>query len=870
MSTTNSGGTAVPSPHSKKSGGTAALHVLGIVLKVLGTVFLIGICTSIILACYAVSYVQDVILPQVEQTLSAVSVLDVNQSSTMYYTDSETGELVELLTLYGDENRVWVEYKDIPENLIKATVAIEDQRFWTHSGVDWLRTGKAILLMFTGGDIQGGSTITQQLLKNITSNNEVTVQRKVLEIFMALEFEKSHSKEEILEWYLNYIYLGDSCYGIYTASLNYFGKELEELTLAECASLISITNNPSAYNPYRYPENNLTRRNLVLSQMEKQGLISEEEMLAAQAEELNLNRETTSVEQVVYTWYEDQVIEDVISDLMTNYDLSETAATNLLYRGGLQIETCLDPQVQAYVDQVYSETESIGGESANGRTLQSAITVVDNSTGNVVALAGGVGEKTGSRLYNRATQAVRPSGSSIKPLSVYAPALDLGLITPYSVVDDTPILESGSAWPKNASGYYKGLVTVNEAVRNSLNTVAVKLLRDSVSIETSYEYLTERFGITSLVESRLVNDTVKTDLTLASLALGGLTDGVSTYEMAAAYATFANNGVYKTPRTYSRVVMVDSSGKETVLLENKSSSEAVLKESTVYYINQMLKNVVSAGTGTVANFSGMTIAGKTGTTTSNYDRWFVGYTPYYTAAVWIGYDIQENIPSSNGSVAMTLWKSVMQPLHEGLENIDFSKPDNLVTQQYCLDSGMIATEWCKADIRGSRVATGTYVSGTQPTSYCTVHTAVEVCTEAPILDSDGKETGLYYLCSEYCPDECRRTIGVVDYERYYATESVSASDDKYLLSYLEAQGVCPIHTEETAADPGGSEDPDPIETPTPSDDPVTTSAPVTTEDPDITDEPSPSTTEDPAAVTAEPSASPSDGGDDEDGKDKLE
>ncbi len=850
MSTANSNG-AVPVPRSGKSNGSrTALRILFIILKVIGTMLLVGLCTCVIMGCYAVAYVQNQILPQVEQTLSAISVLDVNESSTMYYTDSDTGELVELLTLYEDENRVWVEYEDIPENLINATVAIEDQRFWSHSGVDWIRTAKAILLMFTGGDIQGGSTITQQLLKNITSNNEVTVQRKVLEIFLALEFEKTHSKEEILEWYLNYIYLGDGCYGVYTAALNYYGKDLDELTLAECASLISITNNPSAYNPYRYPDNNITRRNLVLSQMEAQGMITEEEMLEAQEEELNLNRETATTEQVVYTWYEDQVIEDVIADLMDTYNLSETAASNLLYQGGLQIETCLDPEVQAYVDEVYT-VESIGSNSTNGQTLQSAITVIDNSTGNVVALAGGVGEKTGSRLYNRATQAVRPSGSSIKPLSVYAPALDLGLITPYSVVDDTPILMDGSAWPRNASGYYRGLVTVSDALRLSLNTVAVKVLQDYVTIENSYEYLTEHFGITSLVEAREVNGTVKTDLTLASLALGGLTDGVSTYEMAAAYATFANNGVYKAPRTYSRVIMVDSNGKETILLDNTSSSEAVLKSSTVYYINQMLKSVVTSGTGTTANFSGMTIAGKTGTTTSNYDRWFVGYTPYYTAAVWIGYDTQETIPSANGSMAMTLWKEVMQPLHADLEDVDFVSAEEVVSVQYCKDSGQLATEWCTADIRGSRVATGTYVSGTQPTTYCTVHTSAEVCTESPILDSSGNATGLYHLCSEYCPEECRMTVGVVDYDRYYATSSVSASDDIYLLSYLKKQGVCTVHTAETVEteDPTITDDAQTTEDPTVTDDAQTTEDPTVTDDTQTTEDP---TVTDGTQTTEEP------------------
>ncbi len=767
--------------------------------KVLGTLLLIGVCTGAIMACYAVVYVQTIIMPQAEEVISALSLYDVNQSSTMYYTDKTTGELVEMLTLSAEEERVWVSYEEIPEELINATVAIEDQRFWTHSGVDWKRTLYGVFSMFTGQDIQGGSTITQQLIKNRTEYDDVTVTRKILEIFTALEYEKTHSKEEIMEWYLNYIYLGEGCYGVYAASLNYFGKELEDLTLAECASLISITNNPSVYNPYRNPEANLYRRNLVLDQMEEQGMISEEERDAAKAEELDLKRETgTTREQEVFSWYEDQVINDVISDLVEKLGISQTAATDLIYRGGLHIETCYDPDVQAYVDAVYTDRSVLEVDSQTGQEIQSAITVIDNRTGNVVALAGGIGEKEGSRILNRATDTVRPPGSSLKPLAVYAPALEMGLITPATVFDDTPIDLDGSAWPKNSYNYYKGLTTVYEALEDSVNTIAVKVLRDLVTPNLSYQFLEEKFGITSLEPGRTVNGEVKTDNALAPLALGGLTDGVSTYEMAAAYATFANNGMYKEPRTYLRVTAVDTDGRETVLLENTSSSEAVLKESTVYYINTMLQNVIKNGTGKTANFSGMTIAGKTGTTTSNYDKWFVGYSPYYTAAVWVGYDQQERIPDSS-YLAARLWKLVMEPLHEGLEDTGFETPDNLVTQTICLDSGLIATDACTLDPRGSRTKTMTFVSGDQPTEYCTVHTKVEVCTESsPILNSSGTESGIYHLAGEYCPEESIITVALLDYDRVRVNESVTTLDDIYLLSTLEALengGLCDVHTE---------------------------------------------------------------------------
>ncbi len=759
--------------------------------RVIGTLLLIGVTTCTILACFAAIYIKTIILPKAGLDLRDVS---LNLSTTMYYTDPDTGERTEMQTLHGDENRVWVSYGDIPKDLLNATVAIEDKRFFTHKGVDWLRTAKSVICMFTGQDIQGGSTLTQQLIKNLTKQDEVTVKRKVTEIFRALEFDKKYSKEETLEWYLNYIFLGENCSGVYTASYAYFGKNVKDLDLAECASLISITNNPTIYDPYRDRAANKARQELVLSQMCEQGYITKEQRDAAIAEELNFVRgEDESRPVTIYSWYEDQVIDDVIHDLVDQLGISSEAAADLVYSGGLEIDTCLNPKVQAAVDAVYENRENLNYTSSAGQPLQSGITIVDNSTGNVVALSGGIGPKTESRGWNRATDSLRPPGSSIKPLSVYGPAFEMGLITPATVVDDMPYqMEGGDPWPVNSYGEYRGLMTVFEAVEDSANTAAVRVLGDYLSPEVSFDFLQERFGINSLVDSVKIGGKNYTDKGLAQLGLGGLTKGVSTYEMAAAYATFARGGIYTSPRTYTKVT--DSQGK--VLLDNTAQSKVAIKETTAWYINYLLKNVVAAGTGTNANFSGMEIAGKTGTTSSRKDLWFVGYTPYYTAAVWTGYDQQERLGTSLSNPSTGLWRKVMSSIHKGLEYRDFERPSGseIVSASYCMDSGMLPTEYCKNDPRGSRVTTGQFIKGDEPTQYCTVHVPVEVCLDDPILKADGTGTGMYRLKGEFCPEESLRVVSVLDYVRNLVDPGIAVKDQIYLKSWLEAQGTCTVHT----------------------------------------------------------------------------
>lgn len=771
------------------------------VWKVLGTLLLVGVTTGVLLVCFAAIYIRTVIMPEAAKQ-DYMGDMSLALTSTMYYTDSD-GTAQPYLTLSSDQNRVWVSYKDLPSDLVKALIAIEDKRFYDHKGVDWLRTGKGVLNMFTGGSIQGGSTITQQLIKNTTGEKQATVKRKITEIFRALEFEKNHSKEQILEQYLNLVYFGERCYGVGAASWAYFGKDVRELDLAQCASLVGITNNPSRYDPYlnktaevTNEEANRKRAKLVLWNMFDQKMIDEETYETACDEVDRLVFVMGSAEgggpTTVYNWYQDQVIDDVVNDLMDEYGWSRQVATNKVYYGGLSIYTNVDLRIQGIVDEVYSDPDNLPYISNSGQQMQSGMVIIDNQ-GRVVALSGGIGDKTKNRVWSRASATKRPSGSSIKPLSVYAPAVEMGLLNPNTVLDDAPYQElGGSPWPVNAVGYYKGLDTVKNAVAQSHNTIAVQVLGDYVTPRASYEFLEERFHISSLVLEKWINNRKYSDMDLAPLALGGLTNGVSLYEMAAAYATFPSMGRYVPPRTYSKVVDTDG---VTVLLDRTGDGEYVLKERTAYYMNSMLQGVVTSGTGRDAAFSGMTIAGKTGTTTSQKDLWFIGYTPYYTGAVWVGYDRQERL-GNIGHPQNLLWKKVMSRVHEGLENRGFPNPSDaqVVTASYCLDSGLIPTELCQQDSRGSRVATGTFLSGDQPTRYCDRHTQVDVCTADPILDPEtGEATGRYHLAGPYCPADTVKTIGVVDYTREGAAAKVSVRDYNAMLSSYDPEDTCTVH-----------------------------------------------------------------------------
>ena len=812
-----------PRPERRRKGRSPAVTVFATIGKVFGTLLLIGIITSVILCCFAANYIRTVIIPQAHLEANFV----MNQTSTIYYKDSATGQYVEHLALHGSENRKLVELSQIPKSLQQATVAIEDENFYSHNGVSWKRTLKGVLLMFTGGDIQGGSTITQQLIKNVTQYNDVTVKRKILEIFTALDFDSTYSKDQILEWYLNYIYLGDGCYGVATAAENYFGKDVSELTLAESASLISITNNPTIYGPNSTVrmtnedgvvttgrERNKQRQELVLWKMWDLGMISEAEYRSAVAEELDFVREQDEKKpSIIYNWYDEQVISDVIDDLKEKYGYSDQIAEDMVLSGGLKIYACVDQEVQSAVEAVYYDRSNLNLVSKSGQEIQSAIVVLDPE-GNVVGLAGALGEKEGNRLLNMASGTYRQPGSSIKPLAVYAPALEYGVITPASSFDDYPVQVLGSsAWPANSYLHYKGLMNLAPAIAVSSNPVAVRALQQ-LGVETSFQFMQENLHI-DLVEELTVNGEVKNDYGSSQLALGGLTKGVSVMDMAAAYSVFPRDGLYIEPKTYTKVTR-EVDGVEEVLLDNTANEpEVALSTKTSWYVNELLKGVVngkySGATGTAAQLSGMTVAGKTGSTNTNNDRWFVGYTPYYTAAVWVGYKNPERIYYSNGNPAVTLWRKVMAPIHEGLENKGFTKPSGTTTVQICQDSGLRATEACAADPRGSRVISVTMFADDVPAESCALHKEVEVCTASPVVGSDGEAiSGLYHLAGEFCPREANealgitegtvKTIGILDYSRE-SVGGATARDSNYLNSFLEAQGSCTTHTTAPVAPP---------------------------------------------------------------------
>ena len=792
--------------------------IVGTFFKALGTLILVGLCTGALLACFAAVYMVQVIVPLADLSLDE---FELGENSVMYYQDKATGEYEEMVTLLNVTSSIWVDYEEIPEDLINATIAIEDQRFWTHPGIDWRRTGRAVLDMFMGNDISGGSTITQQLIKNLTDYDETTVKRKLIEIVRALRVTQNTSKEDVMTLYLNIIPLGSKCEGVGSASYQYFGKPVSELTLAECASLISITNNPSKYGPYssaRVPTEstgelwtakqwNKWRQELVLDNMLKYGMISQEEHDEAVAQELVFVRgEDETGDSTVYNWYEETVISDVRADLVERLGWSESRADQVLARGGLRIYTCMDPEIQSIVEEIYTNRENLNYASSDGQLMQSAITVIDNATGDVVAIAGQFGEKTGNLWSNFANDPEyrRQPGSSIKPLTVYSPAFEMGLISPITVLDDYPysmnLNEKGeeTPWPVNSgTAKYGGLTSVRTALTKSLNTIAVRVLADRVTPRESFQFVQDRYGL-ELVDALEVGDQIKSDIAVAPLSMGGLTYGVTTRDMAQAYATFPNNGVYTESRTYTKVTqLVD--GHEVVLLENKQEQEVVIKETTAYYINSILENVLIEGTGKGHTLTDMTAAGKTGTTSENKDRWFVGYTPYYTAAVWTGYAIPAKMPSGNRS--LDLWELVMEEIHADLENTRFHEPSGLKPVSYCLDSGLLATEYCKLDPRGSRVAEDKIFAEDIPDGlYCTAHTEETVfnlCLDCPILDEAGAETGMYHIAGPYCPEESLMQVCLSGYERLPMGTTV-ANDDMYRKSVIEAYGICSVHLEPAA------------------------------------------------------------------------
>ncbi len=711
-------------------------------------------------------------------------------------------------------NRISVTIDEVPQNLKDAFVAIEDERFYEHNGIDAKGIIRAAYIGITNNFrfTQGASTITQQLIKNsvFSVENEDSlgdrVKRKIQEQYLAVKLEKIADKEQILGNYLNTINLGNNNLGVQSAAHNYFNKDVSELTLSECAVIAAITQNPSYYNPIRYPEHNKSRRKLVLDGMLEQGMINQSEYDEAINDDVyeritNINNSTTS--STAYSYYTDALIQEIMEDLMTEKGYSYTQAYNLVYRGGLSIYSCEDSALQDYAEHVvndpnmwngyleysvtlrfqakdsagtltsYTESDFLkylqqtyGSSSdllfdtteeagqyitefenytleASGSTMvdktesitytaepQCSLVVIENTTGNVRVIIGGRGDKTESLVLNRATSSERQAGSTIKPLLVYAPAIDTCGYTLGTVIDDTPYAYDNGQVIKNNDKLYKGYVTLRQALAESRNIPAVKTLAD-IGISTGITYL-KNYGISTLTD----NDAY------LPIALG--TCSVTNYEMTAAYTTFANGGQYVEPKLYTKVLDHDGN----VILDNEAvQSTQVLKESTAWLMGEALHSVTTSGTLAGLNYSGMFVSAKSGTTQNNNDKWVIGYTSNYTAGIWAGYDNNKEFDTSRSVGYIDVWNAVLTKANEGLVCKEAPAPGNIVKVDICKDSGLLAVDGlCDSDPRGSRVISEYFESGTEPTTPCNVHMKVTMCT------SSGKVAG------DNCPEAAKETV----------------------------------------------------------------------------------------------------------------
>jgi penicillin-binding protein 1A len=795
--------------------------------------------------------------------ISQINVVPTGFTTTIY--DRE-GNPIE--TLIGAQaNRVYVPLSELPEYVKYAFISIEDERFYEHEGIDAKGIFRAAFVALKSGNFsEGASTITQQLLKNqvFDGGRETSmmakVERKVQEQYLAIQLEDKLDKETILEYYLNTINLGSGTYGIQTAARRYFNKDAQELTLAEAATIAAIAQLPVYHNPINHPDRNKVRRDEILNEMLKQGYCSQEEYDFAMADDVYFRIQTVNEEMDTtsyYSYYVDELIEQVMEDLQSELGYTQTQAATLLYSGGLSIYTPQDSVIQGICDDVFSDEANfpeIGisyweltyvlsiqkndrektqkhyhgkdllefykdyddpeglyvndngskfsllfidkedmqekidafreamveeGDTILGEKItmtiqpQTSFVVMDQHTGEVVAIEGGRGEKTGNRTLNRATNTVRQPGSTFKVLSTYLPALDSAGLTLASVQDDSgPYYYPGSKKEVNnwsSTKKYEGLSTLRKGIYDSMNIVTVKTFVD-ITPELGYDYL-QKLGFTSLVESRKEADgRVVSDINYP-MALGGLTDGVSNLELTAAYAAIANGGIYTKPIFYTKIL--DHNGK--VLLSKSPEQEQVMKESTAFLLTNAMEDVVKLGTGKNLRLTAidMPVAGKTGSTSDYNDLWFSGFSPYYTATVWSGFD--NNRSQTDKTYNRKIWKTIMEQIHiqKNLETKSFTVPESVVTAKVCTKSGKLAVEGvCDHYLGGDTTKVEYFAKGTQPTEYCDIHVKASVCTESGAL------------ATEYCPQ-------VKEVVYLNKTETGVTADTPYLYPSVS----CLIHKE---------------------------------------------------------------------------
>ena len=716
-------------------------------------IFRVFLFVGLALCVVGVGVVVGVVSSIIDETSSVDLEKLTNQSITSYVYNIN-GDVI--ASLY-DENRVMIKYEDLPKSLVDAVVAIEDERFFSHKGVDIKRTVAAIgKFILNGGKSDfGGSTITQQLVKNITEDKKSEWQRKIREWYRAYTLERRMDKKDILAAYLNTIYLGDGAYGVAVAANNYFNKGLAELNIAESAILAAVIQSPESTNPYSSETAKgklLERQKVVLSKMLSLGKITQAEYDEAVAFEIAFNK---GIDNSINSYYVDSVIEAVIKDLMEQKGIERGVAEQMLYNDGLKIYTPQDPKVQNAIDKAYANPKYFYPD-ADGKFMQSAMVVIEQATGNVVGLIGGAGDKTVNRGTNRATSNsfLNQPGSCMKPIGAYGPAFEQGLIGPGSGLDDSEIIIGG--WrPNNYYRYFYGYVTAREAIKKSMNIPAI---RANLMVDVNFAYnFAKNCGLKNLVEA---------DKSASSLGIGGVTNGFTVLEMANAYATIANSGVHIEPKLYTKVV--DRDGKDILVTE--TVAKKVMEESTAYMLTSCLQSVVTSGTAAgYVRVGNMPIAGKTGNTDNDFDQWFCGYSPYYTIACWNGYDKNQPIGyrkylGSYPYTCMPLFNTVMNEISQGQAVVQFKRPSNVITAAVCNVSGLVATDACRKDPRGDRTTTDYFAIGKVPTATCNIHKLVTVC----------KKTGL--LANEYCTEKEERSFISRDY-----VPNVKPNDWQYMV-----------------------------------------------------------------------------------------
>ncbi|MDQ5984218.1 MAG: transglycosylase domain-containing protein [Eubacteriales bacterium SKADARSKE-1] len=599
--------------------------------------------------------------------------------TSIVYVNDESGKPVEYTKAYDSENRIWVDFKEIPQHMKDAIVAIEDKRFFDHAGVDWIRTGGAILHFLSGNSSYGGSTLTQQLIKNLTEENDVSITRKIKEIFRALNFEKEYSKDEILEAYLNIVNFGGGCHGVQSAANLYFNKNISDCSIAECATIAGITQNPSAFNPFLHPENNKIRRETVIEEMKAQSKITETEYNEAMKESSSMefkhsvsgiNNSSTPVRD----WYTEALFNDITNDLAENLKIGKSSAQKMLFTQGLQIYSAMDKKAQSIAESVIVDSNLL----ASDKKLEVGFLMMDLE-GRILASVGAREKKTANSLFDRANFAKRQPGSSIKPLSVYAPSIDLGLYNYSSLVSDSPLPNFygvGKPGPRNWYSGYKGNVTLQWAIEQSANAPVVQVLQ-KLTNRKSYDFLIKKLGFKNIDDVDLVS--------ASGLGLGGLHTGVTVREMTAGFQIFGNGGIYNKPYTYYYVL--DRNGK--ILLDNRNNTgKRAISSKTATIMNRLLKQVINQGTGKAASIPDQDVIGKTGTTNKKKDIWFIGETPYAVAGVWTGYNLPKSLSAT--VYAKQIWKDVMTKYLAGKPAKNYQLDKDVLELPYCKNTGKLA------------------------------------------------------------------------------------------------------------------------------------------------------------------------------------